>query len=64
MNMIDFFLKPLEKFNKIVSQCVFALATTLIGLIVLALTMSAVTRYVSGKAMIGLLSYLQLWLLG
>ena len=49
MNMIDFFLKPLEKFNKIVSQCVFALATTLIGLIVLALTMSAVTRYVSGN---------------
>lgn len=47
--MIDLFLSPLGQFNKVISQIVFALATTLIGLIVLALTMSAVTRYVSGN---------------
>jgi TRAP-type C4-dicarboxylate transport system permease small subunit len=47
--MIDIFLNPLEQFNKVISQIVFALATALIGLIVLALTMSAVTRYVSGN---------------
>ena len=47
--MIDLFLSPLGQFNKVVSQIVFALATALIGLIVLALTMSAVTRYVSGN---------------
>ncbi len=47
--MIDLFLSPLGQFNKVISQIVFALATALIGLIVLALTMSAVTRYVSGN---------------
>ena len=47
--MIDLFLNPLGQFNKVISQIVFALATALIGLIVLALTMSAVTRYVSGN---------------
>ena len=47
--MIDIFLNPLEQFNKVISQIVFTLATALIGLIVLALTMSAVTRYVSGN---------------
>ena len=47
--MFDLFLSPLGQFNKVISQIVFALATALIGLIVLALTMSAVTRYVSGN---------------
>ena len=47
--MIDLFLSPLGQLNKVISQIVFALATALIGLIVLALTMSAVTRYVSGN---------------
>lgn len=47
--MIDLFLSPLGQFNKVISQIVFALATALVGLIVLALTMSAVTRYVSGN---------------
>ena len=47
--MIDLFLSPLGQFNKVISQIVFALATALIGLIVLALTMSAATRYVSGN---------------
>jgi len=47
--MIDLFLSPLGQLNKVISQIVFTLATALIGLIVLALTMSAVTRYVSGN---------------
>ena len=47
--MIDLLLSPLGQLNKVISQVVFALATALIGLIVLALTLSAVTRYVSGN---------------
>jgi TRAP-type C4-dicarboxylate transport system permease small subunit len=47
--MIDLLLNPLGQLNKVISQVVFALATALIGLIVLALTLSAVTRYVSGN---------------
>ena len=47
--MIDLFLTPLGHFNRVVCQIVFAVATSLIGLIVLALFMSAVTRYVSGN---------------
>lgn len=40
---------PLRFVNKILEDIVFALGISIIGLIVTALTMSAVTRYISGN---------------